>query len=145
MKSTDKFFCRNLNIIYLITMARSSCNQFVKNRDKYAAPILLTFKKSKYHKTVCGGTLSMISTFLFLIFLASQCYKIGTFNYQETVTESLLIPELSDNNPIFDITFNETVIASRILNLKPDVMTNDTNTYLAQVFVQEFYVDHKLT
>ena len=110
-------------------MARSSCNQFVKNRDKYAAPILLTFKKSKYHKTVCGGSLSMLSTFLFLIFLDSQCYKIGTFNYQETVTESL----------------NETVIASRILNLKPDVMTNNTNTYLAQVFVQEFYVDHKLT
>lgn len=81
----------------------------------------------------------MLSTLLFLIFLVAQLYKIGTFNYTETVQESLLFAELSDTDTVFNISLNETAIASRILNLNPAVLTNNTNTYLAQVFVQETF------
>ena len=66
-------------------MPPSSCRNFVKNRDRYPMPILLTFKKRKYHQTVIGGILSMIAMSLFLVYLADEFYKIALFHYTQTV------------------------------------------------------------
>jgi len=126
-------------------MPRSfSFNEFIKQRDRYALPILLTFKKNKYHKTVCGGTLSILSTLLFLVFLGSQLYKIMTFQFTQTTSEYLLNNSFGDQTT-FNISLNQVPIASKIINLDRTIMTNDTNTYLSQVFVQEKYVNETLT
>lgn len=86
-------------------MARTSLNRCIKNRDNYPNPILLTFKKNKYHQTVCGGILTITCLFLFILFFSFELYKIATFNYTVSNVEELLA-EVPLPNPMFEMTMN---------------------------------------
>ena len=40
---------------------------------------------------------------------------------------------------------DQVLIGSRIINLNPEVLTNETSTYLSSIFVQETWANGKLT
>lgn len=123
---------KNFNYLIIINMARTSFNRLIKGADLYSVPIMLTFKQKRYHPTVCGGTLSIISIFLFLIWLGTSLFKVFDLTYTTRVVETLT-NEIGVTNPvIWNLSEQNLLVGNRILNLNPSVMTNtDLSTYLS--------------